>query len=96
MFCVSKTNIEKLKQSNFGKTLFLIGTENSFVEKQQQQIDLLTKTAEQRYKELTLKKPTQIVQRIAQKHIAILLRNYNSKFKPDTKEIGLVPVFILG
>jgi len=43
-----------------------------FVEKQQQQIDLLTKTAEQRYQELMNKNP-EIIQRIAQKHIASYL-----------------------
>lgn len=69
---ISKSNIDKLKQSNFGTVLFLIGAENSFVEKQQQQIDLLTKTAEQRYYEMMLKNP-QIIQRIAQKHIASYL-----------------------
>jgi len=55
-----------------GMLLFLIGAENSFVEKQKQQIDLLTKTAEQRYVELLRKNP-KIVQRIAQKHIASYL-----------------------
>jgi len=69
---ISKSNIDKLKQSYFGITLFLIGAENSFVEKQQQQIDLMTKTAEQRYYEMMLRNP-QIIQRIAQKHIASYL-----------------------
>lgn len=69
---ITASNIAKLKKSPFGKILFLIGAENSFVEKQQQQIDLLTKTAEQRYIEL-LKKNPKIVQRIAQKHIASYL-----------------------
>ena len=49
-----------------------MGAENSFVEKQQQQIDLLTKTAEKRYTELLQKNP-EIIQRIAQKHIASYL-----------------------
>jgi len=69
---INKTNIDKLKQSSFGAILFLIGAENSFIEKQQQQIDLLTKTAEQRYEELLQKSP-EIIQRIAQKHIASYL-----------------------
>ena len=69
---ISASNITKLKKSPFGNILFLLGAENSFVEKQQQQIDLLTKTAEQRYVELINKNP-QIIQRIAQKHIASYL-----------------------
>jgi len=69
---ISTSNIEKLKKSPFGNILFLLGAENSFVEKQQQQIDLLTKTAEQRYWELMQKSP-ETIQRIAQKHIASYL-----------------------
>ncbi len=69
---ISSSNIAKLKQSQFGNILFLLGAENSFVEKQQQQIDLLTKTAEQRYEILMQKNPV-IIQRIAQKHIASYL-----------------------
>lgn len=69
---ISESNISKLKSSPFGKHLFLLGAENSFVEKQQQQIDLLTKSAEQRYAELMEKSP-ETIQRIAQKHIASYL-----------------------
>jgi CRP-like cAMP-binding protein len=69
---ISASNIAKLKKSPFGNILFLLGAENSFVEKQQQQIDLLTKTAEQRYQELMNKNP-EIINRIAQKHIASYL-----------------------
>jgi CRP/FNR family transcriptional regulator, anaerobic regulatory protein len=69
---ISKDNINKLKKSPFGSVLFLIGAESSFVEKQQQQIDLLIKTAEQRYNELLIKNP-KLIQRIAQKHIASYL-----------------------
>lgn len=69
---ISASNIAKLKKSSFGNILFLLGAENSFVEKQQQQIDLLTKTAEQRYQELMSKNP-KIINRIAQKHIASYL-----------------------
>jgi len=69
---ISANNILKLKKSQFGSVLFLLGAENSFVEKQQQQIDLLTKTAEQRYAELMHKNP-EMIQRIAQKHIASYL-----------------------
>lgn len=69
---ISKTNMEKMRESHMGAMLFLLGAEHSFVEKQRQQIDLLTKTAEQRYADLLQKNP-QIVQRIAQKHVASYL-----------------------
>lgn len=69
---ISAVNIAKVKKSAFGNILFLLGAENSFVEKQQQQIDLLTKTAEQRYQELMNRNP-EIINRIAQKHIASYL-----------------------
>lgn len=69
---ISANNMDILKKSSFGSILFLLGAENSFVEKQQQQIDLLTKTAEQRYLELMQKSP-ETIQRIAQKHIASYL-----------------------
>jgi len=49
MLKISKANIEKLKETPIGQIIFFISAESSFVEKQEQQIDLLLKTAEQRY-----------------------------------------------
>lgn len=49
-----------------------ISAETSFIEKQKQQIELLTKTADERYKILQEHFPN-IEQRIAQKHIASYL-----------------------
>ena len=69
---ISRTDIDALKKTQFGQTIFLIGIESTYVDKQQQQIDLLIKTAEQRYIDLLLKKPN-IIQRISQKHIASYL-----------------------
>lgn len=70
---ISKSNINKLKETHFGAILFMIGAEHSFVEKQQQQIDLLTKTAEERYQLLIEKGDPKLIKRIAQKHIASYL-----------------------
>jgi len=72
MLRISKENIDKLKSTPMGSLIFLISSESSFVEKQQQQIDLLLKTAEQRYLELLEKQPN-IIRRTAQKHIASYL-----------------------
>jgi CRP-like cAMP-binding protein len=69
---ISADSMAKLRQTQIGNTLFFIGAENSFVEKQQQQIDLLTKTAEERYGELLQTNPG-LIDRIAQKHIASYL-----------------------
>jgi len=72
MLRISKKSIDKLKDTPMGKLIFLISSESSYVEKQQQQIDLLLKTAEQRYFDLLEKQP-KIIQRTAQKHIASYL-----------------------
>lgn len=69
---IRKAHVEQLKQTPMGSLLFRISAENTFIEKQQQQIDLLLKTAEQRYHELLLQRP-QLLQRVAQKHIASYL-----------------------
>lgn len=72
MLRISKGNFEKLGSKSIGQVIMRISAESSFVEKQQQQIELLTKTAEERYK-ILLEKFPDINQRIAQKHIASYL-----------------------
>jgi len=69
---ISKVNIQKLKETPYGMLLFLISAESTFVEKQQQQIDLMLKTAEQRYLDLLEKHPN-IILRTPQKHLASYL-----------------------
>lgn len=72
LLCISKSNIEKLKKTPVGSMLFLAGEENSNVEKQRQQIEIMTKSAEERYLDLMKNRP-EILQRIHQKHIASYL-----------------------
>jgi CRP-like cAMP-binding protein len=72
MLRISTGNINKLKETPMGRHIFLIAAESDFVNKQQQQIDLLMKTAQERYFSLLEKKPKQI-QRTQQKHIASYL-----------------------
>ncbi len=72
MLKISKANINTLKQTRIGQQIFLIAAEWDFVKKQQQQIDLLLKNAEERYCDL-LKKQPEIIQRTPQKHIASYL-----------------------
>lgn len=49
-----------------------VAAESSLIAKQQQQIDLLTKTAEQRYEEMMQQRPDW-VRRLPQKHLASYL-----------------------
>lgn len=69
---ISKSNIEKLKKTPVGSMLFLAGEENATIEKQRQQIAIMTKSAEERYLSLIESRP-EILQRIHQKHIASYL-----------------------
>ena len=69
---IKKAAIEDLKNTPIGSVLFMAGEQNANVEKQKQQIELLTKTAEERYRYL-LKNQSELLQRIHQKHIASYL-----------------------
>lgn len=72
MLKISASNLKMLKQSEIGRILFLTAAENDFANKQKQQIDLLLKTAEERYQELLIKQP-KLILRTSQKHIASYL-----------------------
>ena len=72
MVRITSENFYKLGQTPIGQIIIQISAESSFVDKQQQQIELLTKTAEERYRILSNKFPN-IYQRVAQKHIASYL-----------------------
>jgi CRP-like cAMP-binding protein len=72
MVSITKSSFHQLAQTPMGMVIMRISAETSFVEKQQQQIELLSKTAEERYHILSIKYP-QIFQRVAQKHIASYL-----------------------
>jgi CRP-like cAMP-binding protein len=88
MLKIKSENIEKLKQTQMGQLLFLISAETTFVDKQQQQIDLLLKTAEQRYREIISKHPD-IILRTSQKHIASYLGITTQSLSRIRKKITL-------
>lgn len=69
---ISKSNIDTLKKTPVGSILFLAGEESTNIEKQSQQIEIMTKSAEQRYLNLMKNRP-EILQRVHQKHIASYL-----------------------
>lgn len=87
MLRISRDNIDLLKKSNLGQLIFLISAEYSYVDKQQQQIDLLLKTAEQRYLDLLIKQPN-LIQRTSQKHIASYLGITTQSLSRIRRKIG--------
>ena len=72
MLRITKSNFDKLTLQPIGAIIKRIAAEVSFIDKQQQQIDLLTKTAQQRYQTLIDKFP-EIIRRTQQKQIASYL-----------------------
>jgi len=69
---INKTNMEILKKTSIGSMLFLAGEQSSFSDKQVQQIESMTLTAEERYHRLMKNNP-ELLQRVSQKHIASYL-----------------------
>ena len=72
MLKLQRDEFYNLGKTPMGQVILQVSAETSFVEKQQQQIELLTKTAEERYMALINKFPN-IHHRVAQKHIASYL-----------------------
>jgi hypothetical protein len=72
MLRLARKDFLELGKYPLGQTILRIAAENSFIEKQEQQINLLTKTASERYVLLTKKYP-RISERIPKKHIASFL-----------------------
>ena len=72
MLRMTTSDYDLITQQPVGKILRLVAAEVSFVSKQQQQIELLTKSAKERY-EILLQQFPDIQNRIAQNHIASYL-----------------------
>lgn len=73
LFRISKPKFDQMSNnSEYGDKICRFASEALFMHKQQQQIDILTKTATQRYRELINKQP-QLIQRTPQKHLASYL-----------------------
>lgn len=73
LFRISKPDFDKLTvNTDYGNKICRFASEALFVHKQIQQIDLITKTATERYQELQTKQPN-IIQRTPQKYIASYL-----------------------
>lgn len=89
---ISKSKIDMIKKDKMGSRLFFIRMVDFFLSKQQLQIDLLTKTAEQRYIEMLDKQP-QLIKRIPQKHIASYLGIRTESFSRIKKKL-IQPSFV--
>lgn len=87
VFRMSKSNIDELKKTPMGTLLFMVGSEKDFANKQQQHLDFLTKTAEERYENLLAERP-EILKRIPQKHIASYLGITPQSLSRIRKKIG--------
>ena len=73
VFSMSRQNIEALYSDKLiGEKIVGAAARSLFVHKQKQQIDLLTKTAEERY-QLMMKETPELLHRTASKHIASYL-----------------------
>ena len=66
------SNLDYKIDSDFGDKICRFAAEGLFIHKQKQQIDILTKSAKERYLELLNRQP-QIIQRTPQKYIASYL-----------------------
>lgn len=83
---INRDNFMELCQTAIGITITKVAVESNFKAKEQQQIDLLTKTAEERYLDLLRNKP-QVVNRVAQKHLASYLGIAPQSFSRIRKKI---------
>lgn len=72
LLAIKREDYLQLGNTEIGMILMRAAAESSYIHKQQQQIDLLTKTAKERYEELQKTQP-QLIQRIAQKYLASYL-----------------------
>lgn len=72
LFRIKKQNFDRLTKTEYGRIICQAVSDSLFIHKQLQQIDLLTKTAEQRYKEILDKRPG-MVQHTPGKYVASYL-----------------------
>jgi CRP-like cAMP-binding protein len=72
LFRISKFNFDTLSSNrDLGDKICRFASEGLFIHKQQQQIDILTQTAKERY--VALQRHSNIIQRTPQKYIASYL-----------------------
>ena len=73
VFSISRTKINELAENTLiGNQIIRVAAQSLFLHKQRQQIEMLTLTAEERYKKMLSSTP-ELIHRIASKHIASYL-----------------------
>ncbi len=72
LFRINKVNYQELATTDYGKIICQAASNSLFIHKQTQQLDLLSKTAEQRYLQILAKQPN-IIKRTPNKYIASYL-----------------------
>lgn len=87
LFRIDKQNFEQLAKTEYGRMICQIASESMYIHKQTQQIELLSKTAEQRYLEMLEKQPN-IIQRTPNKYIASYLGITPESFSRIRKKIS--------
>ena len=87
LFRIDKQNFELLAKTEYGRQICQIASESLYIHKQTQQIELLSKTAEQRYLEMLEKQP-KIIQRTPNKYIASYLGITPESFSRIRKKIS--------
>jgi CRP-like cAMP-binding protein len=86
LFRISQHNFRELAKTDFGRSICQTASDGLFIHKQTQQLDLLSKTAEQRYMEMLEKQPD-IIQRTPNKYIASYLGITPESFSRIRKKI---------
>ncbi|MES2656563.1 MAG: Crp/Fnr family transcriptional regulator [Bacteroidota bacterium] len=87
LFRIDKQNFELLSKTEYGQRICQIASESLYIHKQTQQLELLSKTAEQRYLEIFEKQPN-IIQRTPNKYIASYLGITPESFSRIRKKIS--------
>lgn len=87
LFRIDKPNFKALSKTEYGKIICQTASESLYIHKQTQQLELLSKTAEQRYAEM-LKKQPNIIQRTPNKYIASYLGITPESFSRIRKKIS--------
>lgn len=87
LFRIDKQNFEQLTKTEYGQRICQTASDSLFIHKQTQQLELLSKTAEQRYIEMLDKQPN-IIQRTPNKYIASYLGITPESFSRIRKKIA--------
>lgn len=87
LFKISRHNFQELAKTEYGRLICQTASDSLFIHKQTQQLELLSKTAEQRYIEMLEKQPN-IIQRTPNKYIASYLGITPESFSRIRKKIA--------